>query len=110
MQFPALPKTIPEAAENQLWNKCYKKCSYGLKNLPWRQEAAPGFQNGRGETPSFLQMAAPYHNLPTIGSQASEVKPTGSEIETKINIISNFFRDPLTTEIFRDVPYEITDF
>ena len=45
-----------------------------------------------------------------MGSQASEVKPTGSKIRAQINVNPDVFRDPLTSEIFKDVPYEITDF
>ena len=45
-----------------------------------------------------------------MGSQASEVKPTGSKIRAQIDVNSDVFRDPLTSEIFKDVPYEITDF
>ena len=59
LQFQALPKTTPEAAENQIWNKCYKKYSYGLKNLAleplWRQEAAKGLPKWEGRNSPFSQ-------------------------------------------------------
>ena len=58
----ALPKTIPVAPENLIWNKCYKKYSYGLKSLPfeplWRQEAAKGLPKWDGFWRSAAEAAA----------------------------------------------------